>query len=118
MAGIHGATVTGSAVLVSTTGQLGDIVSSIKVKENIEDISKTKQSILDCRPVSFNYKSDDQKTKCFGMIAEEVEKVFPDLVLYKDGEPYSIKYHEMPALLLNEIQNLKKEIAELKTKIK
>jgi hypothetical protein len=113
VAGIHGATVTGAAVLVSTSGQLGDIVSSIKVKENIENISKTKQSILDCRPVSFNYKSDPEKIKCFGMIAEEVAQVFPDLVLYKEGEPYTIKYHEMPALLLAEIQKLNVRIAQL-----
>jgi len=114
IAGIDGATVTGSAVLISSSGQLGDIVSSAKVKENIQDIAQTKYSILDCRPVSFNYKSDETKTKCFGLIAEEVEKVFPDLVLYKEGEPYSIKYHEMPALLLAEIQKLRAEIDLLK----
>jgi hypothetical protein len=114
IAGIHGATVTGSAVLISSTGQLGDIVSSAKVKENIQDISQTKYSILDCRPVSFNYKADEAKTKCFGLIAEEVEKVFPDLVLYKEGQPYSLKYHEMPALLLAEIQKLRAEIDLLK----
>lgn len=114
VAGIHGATVTGSAVLISSTGQLGDIVSSAAFKENIQDISESEHSILNCRPVSFNYKADPEKKKCYGMIAEEVEKVFPDLVIYKDGAPYSIKYHEMPALLLAEIQKLRAEIDLLK----
>lgn len=118
IAGIHGVTITGAAVLINSSGQLGDIVSSIKVKENIKDISSSKNSILDCRPVSFTYKSDPEKNTCYGMIAEEVEKVFPDLVIYKDGSPYSIKYHEMPALLLAEIQKLKVEISELKSAVK
>ena len=114
IAGIHGSTVTGSAVLISSTGQLGDIVSSAEFKENIQDISESENSILNCHPVSFNYKADPEKKKCYGMIAEEVEKVFPDLVIYKDGAPYSIKYHEMPALLLAEIQKLRAEIDLLK----
>ena len=112
MAGIDGATVTGLQVLVSTAGQLGDVVSSKRFKENIKDISK--KSILDLRPVQFNYKSDKEKTPCFGLIAEEVEEILPELIVYKDGAPYGIKYHEMPALLLNEIQKLKDEIKKLK----
>ncbi len=117
IAGIHNATVTGAAVLIDSSGQLGDIASSERFKENIQDMSQTTQSILDCRPVSFNYKSDKEKNKCFGMIAEEVHQVFPDLVIYKDGEPYSIKYHEIPALLIAEIQKLKKEISDLRKSI-
>lgn len=115
IAGIDGSTVTGSAVLVDTNGQLGDIVSSIKYKDNVKDIQN--RSILDLRPVQFNYKSDKSKTTTFGLIAEEVHKVFPDLVLYKDKEPYSVKYHEMSALLLNEIQKLRAEVNELKARL-
>lgn len=114
VAGIDGVAIVGAAVLCATDGQLGDVVSSEKYKENIEDVSKTSYSILNCRPVSFSYKSDKSKTKCFGLIAEEVEKVFPDLVLYKDGEVYSIRYHEIPSLLIAEMQKLKYEIEVLR----
>lgn len=114
IAGIHGATVTGAAVLISTSGQLGDISSSIKVKENVQSLDA--QSILALRAVKFNYISDQSKSTCYGMIAEEVEKVFPDLVLYKEGNPYSIKYHELPALLLSEIQKLDKRIKQLESR--
>ncbi len=113
IAGITGATVTGAAVLCSTAGLLGTIASSRIYKENIIPIED--RSILDLRPVRFNYISDKEKTPSYGLIAEEVETIFPELVLYRDGKPDSIKYHEMPALLLNEIQKLKREIQELKT---
>ena len=114
IAGIHGVTVTGSAVLCSSSGQLGDISSSREFKENIVDIS---ESILSMRPVQFNYKSDKDKNVCYGMIAEEAELTFKSLVLYKDGRPYSIKYHEMPALLLKEIQRLVARIEQLESKV-
>jgi hypothetical protein len=113
--GVDGVSVTGAAVLCSSSGQLGNVVSSIKVKENIKEIEG--KSILDLHPVQFNYISDEKKSVCFGLIAEEVEKVFPELVLYKEGSPYSVKYHEMPALLLNEIQKLRKELDFLRSKV-
>ena len=116
IAGITGETVTGSAVLCSTSGQLGTISSSIRVKENVQDIIKTE--VMKLRPVSFNYIADKNKKTSYGLIAEEVEKIFPDLVLYdKNNEPSSIKYHELPVLLLNEVQELSKEIKELKKEI-
>ena len=114
VAGIAGITVTGSAVLCSATGQLGDVSSSIRFKENIESIIDS-SDLYGLNPVSFNYKYEEEKTLHYGLIAEEVDKVMPNLVIYdKDNLPYSIKYHEMPALLLVEIKNLKSEIEELK----
>lgn len=121
IAGIYGATVTGSAVLCSSTGQLGTIASSIRFKENIENIAVRSEDILSLRPVVFNYKSDETKSIHYGLIAEEVEEIFPDLVLYgKDGKPESVAYHELPVLLLNElkralvrIDKLEELIAEL-----
>lgn len=112
--GISGATVTGATVLCSTSGQLGTISSSRKYKENIQDISDS--SILNLRPVKFNYISDESKSSVYGLIAEEVQETFPDLVLYRDGAPDSIKYHELPALLLAEIQRLNKRIEALESK--
>jgi hypothetical protein len=71
---------------------------------------------MSLRPVKFNYINDT--TTHYGLIAEEVKDVLNDLVLYdENGEPHSIAYHEIPAMLLNEIQKLKKEIDELKQKI-
>lgn len=115
--GISGATVVGAAVLCSTGGQLGTIVSSRKFKENIHNLTD-QDSILELRPVSFSYKADKSNTISFGLIAEEVEAVFPELVLYDEyGDPSSVKYHELPALLLNEIQKLVKRVAELEQRI-
>lgn len=111
IAGITGVSITGGATtLCDSNGQLGTVVSSVRYKENIEDIPET-ISILDLKPVQFNYKSDENKTKIYGFIAEEVEKIRPDLCLYGlDGQVESVKYHETPALLLKEIQRLNQRI--------
>jgi hypothetical protein len=117
IAGITGATVTGTAVLCSSVGQLGTISSSERYKENIEDIPD-KVSIMKLRPVKFNYKKDDSKTVKYGLIAEQVEEDFSYLCFYnKEGQPESVNYHELPALLLKEIQRLSKRVEELELKI-
>jgi hypothetical protein len=115
IAGITGATVTGTAVLCSSSGQLGTISSSKRYKENIKTIPED-VSILHLNPIEFNYKSDETKSKVYGLLAEEVHEQFPDLCFYRDGNPDSVKYHEMPVLLLKEIQRLEKRIAELERK--
>jgi hypothetical protein len=116
IAGITGATVTGAAVLCSSSGQLGTIVSSERFKTDIKTLSSG--DFIKLRPVSFQYKKQDNDDTHYGMIAEEVEKICPDLVVYgEDGNPESVKYHEMPALLLAEIQKLRKEVDELKKRI-
>ncbi len=116
IAGITGVTVTGAAVLCDGTGLLGTVASSQQYKTNIQDLKE--DNFIKLRPVSFKYKKQDNDDIHYGMIAEEVEKICPDLVLYKDGKPDSIKYHEMPALLLAEIQKLKVEINDLKASLK
>lgn len=117
IAGITGATVTGSAVLCSTAGQLGTIPSSIQFKENIQDISTKSEDILSLRPVVFNYKDDESKKMHYGLIAEEVLKIFPDLVLYdNNGEPASVAYHELPSLLLNELKKTNNALKQLENK--
>lgn len=115
--GIFGATVTGSAVLCDSNDQLGTVVSSKRYKENITDLSD-EVSILSLRPVEFNYVSDKNKTKKYGLISEEVEKDFPYLCIYnKEKQPESVAYHEIPVLLLKEFQRLHKRIEELEKKI-
>lgn len=115
--GIQSATVTGSAVLVSATGQLGLAVSSRKYKENIEDIGDASEGIYKLRPVVFNYK--ESKDIRYGLIAEEVAEVYPNLIAYNHkGEINSVMYHELPALLLNEFKNMHKELEDLEARLK
>ena len=117
IAGITGVTVTGAAVLCSTTGALGTVASSERYKENITDMRNKSSRLLDLRPVAFSYKSDKTHAMQYGLIAEEVEKVMPELVMYdEEGKPETIFYHLMPAMLLNEIIKLRKEVDELKGK--
>jgi hypothetical protein len=118
IAGITGVTVTGSAVLCSTTGALGTISSSIRYKENVKDIKNKSADILSLRPVLFNYKTDDTKAEHYGLIAEEVEEIFPTLVLRgEDGKAESVAYHELPVLLLNELKKALKRIDELEARL-
>ncbi len=108
--GINGVTVTGTAVLCATDGQLGTVVSSERYKENIQDIPSN-ISIMDLRPVKFNYKTF--KETSYGLIAEEVDKNFPYLCFYKEGKPESVKYHELCIFLLAELQRMEKRIKNL-----
>ena len=121
VAGIAGVTVSSSgAVLINTsTGQLGTVVSSARYKHHIKDMDSYTQEIMKLRPVSFHYKSDQNMETHFGLIAEEVNEVIPNLVLYdKEGKPESVKYHDLPIFLLAEIQKLKREIESLKRGVK
>ena len=114
--GISGVTVTGTAVLCSTAGQLGTVASSIRYKENVNDMAKD-VSIMNLRPVEFNYIKDKKKEKHYGFIAEEIDKDFPYLCFYNDqGTPESVLYHELPVFLLKEIQRLNQRISVLESK--
>ena len=115
--GISGISVTGSAVLVSASNQLGVTVSSRRFKENINDMKDVSSSIYNLRPVTYNPKGDPS-TLCTGLIAEEVDSVMPSLVHYDEkGAPLTVKYHDLPALLLNEIKKLKEEVENLKKQV-
>lgn len=114
IANIDGVTITGSAVYVTSDGQLGVLASSKRFKNSVEDMGVT--PVTDLRPVTFEYNKEPGVTQ-YGLIAEEVAEIFPSLVHYgKDGKPFSVKYDMLPVLLLNEIKSLKKEIAELKSR--
>ena len=113
IAGITGVTVTGATTLCSATGQLGTVASSERYKENIVDISTRSKDILSLRPVVFNYKKDETKKIHYGLIAEQVHKILPELVLYNEaGEIETIAYHELPILLLNELIRVSKRLEE------
>ena len=105
IAGISGAAVTGAAVNVNAAGQLGMAPSSKRFKEDIKPIGKTSEALFALTPVAFRYKReiDPTGTSQFGLVAEEVEKVNPDLVVRdKEGKPYTVRYDQVNAMLLNE----------------
>jgi hypothetical protein len=103
IAGISGSAVTGSPVVVDANGQLGTATSSARFKKDIKPMDKASEAILGLKPVSFQYKSDPTGTRQFGLIAEEVAKVNPDLVTRdRNGEIYSVRYEPVNAMLLNE----------------
>ncbi|CAB4133792.1 Intramolecular chaperone auto-processing domain containing protein [uncultured Caudovirales phage] len=116
--GISGVTVAASVpVVIDANGQMGTVVSSARYKDNIENMDDS-VSILGLKPVEFTYRIDVTKTKQYGLIAEEVAKEFPYLCVYdKEGQPDSVKYHELPVFLLKEIQRLNKRIEELEKKV-
>ncbi len=116
IAGINGVTVTGSAVLCSTAGQLGTVASSVRYKQNIENMEEG-LPFMNLRPVKFNYKKDEEKKLAYGLIAEEVHEIFPYLCVYDDqNRPESVKYHELCVFLLKELQDMKKRMDLLERK--
>ena len=94
---------TTAPVVVSDNGQLGTAASSERFKKDIATMEKASEAILSLRPVTFHYKTDTKGTPQFGLIAEEVAKVNPALVLPdKEGKPYTVRYDQVNAMLLNE----------------
>jgi len=136
VAGIRGVSIAGAQpVGVNASGQLGVRASSARFKEAISSMDKASEAILALRPVSFRYQKslDPKGVPQFGLVAEEVAKVDPDLVVPdEEGKPFSVRYEEVNAMLLNEflkehrtvqqqgatIAELKKEIANLTATVK
>jgi Chaperone of endosialidase len=110
IAGISGTTVSGADVVVSSDGQLGIVTSSARYKRDIHDMGGASAGLMKLRPVSFRYKSDPSGTLQYGLVAEEVARVYPELVVRgSDGKLQSVRYLELTALLLNELQKQAKE---------
>jgi hypothetical protein len=106
IAGINGTTVAGGVgVLIDSNGRLGTITSSARFKDNIEPMDKASEAILALQPVTFRYKHelDPKGLPQFGLVAEQVEMVNPDLVARDEqGKPYTVRYEAVNAMLLNE----------------
>ena len=106
IAGISGATVAdGVTVVIGSDGHLGTIVSSERFKDAIKPMDTASEALLELQPVTFRYKHDlDPKgIPQFGLVAEQVEKVNPDLVARDDqGKAYTVRYEAVNAMLLNE----------------
>ena len=121
--GISGSVVTGAAVVVNAAGRLGTAPSSYRFKKEIRSMNTSSEAILALKPVTFHYKSDQTGTPQYGLIAEEVAKVNPDLVVRDEqGKPYTVRYDAVNAMLLNEFlkehrknEEQEKTIAQLKS---
>jgi hypothetical protein len=106
IAGIQGqTTAAGSAVYIDATGKLGTLTSSRRFKDDIQQMGSTSDVLLALQPVTYHYKPqiDPKGTAQFGLVAEDVAKVDPDLVVPDaDGKPYTVRYEAVDAMLLNE----------------
>ena len=109
---------TTAAVVVSDGGQLGTVASSERFKKDIATMEKASEAILSLRPVTFHYKTDTKSAPQFGLIAEEVAKVDPALVLPdKEGKPYTVRYDAVNAMLLNEFLKEHRRVDKLESTV-
>lgn len=119
--GINGATVPGGVgVIIGSNGQLGTVQSSARFKDDIKPMDKASEAILALQPVTFRYKHelDPDGIPQFGLVAEEVEKVNPDLVARDDkGKPYTVRYEAVNAMLLNEFLKEHSQVQQLKATV-
>ena len=118
---IFGATSTGGiAVFVNSSGQLGTATSARRFKEEIKPMDQASEALFALKPVTFHYKKeiDPAGTSQFGLVAEDVEKVEPDLVARdKQGKPYSVRYDQVNAMLLNEFLKEHRKVADQQKRI-
>jgi len=122
IAGIYGVTVArGIGVIIDNTGHLGTTTSSARFKDEIKPMDRTSEAILSLKPVTFRYKKelDPDSTAQFGLVAEEVAKVNPDLVARdEEGKPYTVRYEAVNAMLLNEFLKEHRKVEEQGAQIK
>jgi len=118
--GIFGNTGSGVPVFISASGHLSTTASSARFKDDIKPMANASESIFALKPVTFRYKKeyDANGTQQFGLVAEEVAKVNPDLVfLGRDGKPYTVRYEQVNAMLLNEFLKEHKKVEEQQASI-
>jgi hypothetical protein len=118
---IFGVTSTqGTGVFINSDGQLGTTTSSRRFKEGFKPVDKASEALFSLTPVTFHYKKefDPAAVKQFGLVAEDVEKVDPDLVVRdKEGKPYSVRYDQVNAMLLNEFLKEHKKVEKLEATV-
>lgn len=122
MAGISGQTSAGGVgVFVNGDGKLGTVTSSARFKEDIEDLGSVSRRLFQLRPVQFRYApeyDDGSRLMQYGLIAEEVESSFPELVVHDaDGKVETVRYHLLSVLLLNEVLRQEEELEELRASV-
>ncbi len=100
----------------TTTGKLGTVASSQRYKDDVQGLPTLKAELMQLRPVSFTYKTDSQKNIQYGLIAEEVANILPELVVYnKEHLPETVAYHTLPILLLNEYQDHENRLVQIES---
>jgi hypothetical protein len=105
----------GVGVIIDSDGHLGTMTSSARFKDNIRPMKDASDAILSLRPVTFRYKKeiDSSGIPQFGLVAEEVAKVDPDLVIRDDaGKPCTVRYEAVNAMLLNEFLKEHRKVEE------
>jgi hypothetical protein len=124
-AGVRGITTTNNdaiPVMIDSAGQLGTVSSSRRFKEDIGDMGAASRDLMRLRPVTYRYKqpfADGSKPVQYGLIAEEVAEVYPDLVAHSaDGQIETVKYQVLDSMLLNEVQRQQAEIGGQKDQIR
>jgi hypothetical protein len=112
--------VAGTAVLINADNKLGTLTSSKRFKEDIKPMDKASDALFGLEPVTFRYKKaiDPAGKSQFGLVAEEVDKINPDLVVRdKEGKPYSVRYEAVNAMLLNEFLKEHRKVEKLEATI-
>ncbi len=105
IAGINNSLVMGNPVVISNTGQLGVVMSSARFKRDISNMGAASDGLLKLRPVTFRYKNDPAAVRRYGLVAEEVARVYPELVARSpDGKVETVNYLTLTSMLLNELQ--------------
>jgi len=105
IAGVATSQVTGSAVYITPSGQLGVLASAERFKTDVETMGAASERLARLRPVTFKLKTDPKGTLQYGLIAEEVAKVYPELVIHgADGRIDGVRYEELAPMLLNGVQ--------------
>jgi hypothetical protein len=111
-----------TAVVIDANGQLGTVSSSRRYKENIQPMGDASDKVLELRPVTFRYKkpnANGEKPVQYGLIAEEVAEVLPELVVTnKEGQPETVAYQTLPVLLLNELRKEHEALEDATQRIK
>jgi hypothetical protein len=114
--GIRNTPIAGAQVFVDPSGRLGVQLSSARFKEDVRDMGHATDGLRRLRPVTFYYKQAQQsgpRALQYGLIAEEVANVYPELVEYSEtGEPFTVRYQLLGAMLLNEVQKQDRQIQE------
>ncbi|SRR6266480_3410453 len=120
IAGISGSAIAGTAVVVNANGRLGVATSSSHFKDEIKPMDKASDAILALKPVTFRYKKeiDPDAIPQFGLVAEDVEKVNPALVVHDEqGKPFTVRYDAVNAMLLNEFLKEHQKVEEQRCKV-
>jgi hypothetical protein len=122
IAGINGvASSGGTQVFVNGSGQLGTTTSSVRFKQDVRDMGSASEGLMRLRPVTFHYRpefDDGSRLLQYGLLAEEVARVYPDLVQYDpDGRPFAVRYHFVNAMLLNEVQKQHASLEDQKARL-